>query len=343
MFDSESFDALCGVGVPRPNFQRLIAYVEPNEQQQEQRQEENNPMQLWHRRKAGNSGGNSASSISETRLRCPDNFVRATVVEVNPQTGQPMSRAHIYHRSLWPRLLVPNSRLSRRPKLMDIRQERLKQQQEEEEKHQGQNHLEIIWSPRSPRRLKERLKEKLKEKLKEEKAWDPNPIQVRNKAQQTEEEPGKLTLSKATSVSGSNIQEDLSQRKGIPALDMELRRMLSQYGVSAAQLTQRLQRIVGKEEEELLARSTSHKEQDGMGDESDVTVTWSRAVRKANASASGDGDSVTPDTSVTSSLATDSQEINELSTAAGLTAAFARRHKRFQLLARLSRSPSPRS
>ncbi|XP_050745029.1 uncharacterized protein LOC108024151 isoform X2 [Drosophila biarmipes] len=363
MFGSKSFDALCGVGVPRPNFQRLIAYIEPNEGGQE----ENLEMQLWHRRKP-NFG--SASSISETRMCCPEAFVRATVVEVNPQTGQPMTHGLYFHRSLCTRVLLPHPSLSRRSKVMDICQERLNQENFPMlETKPTITKLKVIWQ--CPGRFSQRM---------------------HHKALQTEEEPRKLTLDKATSVGGifrSIIaKEHLSKNKSysrrasciqahtrdpsaevrsmLSAFDVELRRLLSQYGVSSAHLTKVIQRFVLKElsrnqaDSQLLnmqdteqndrsrikfqrfSEPSIHKDKDKSDfsgeDDSDAIITESKDVEHQ---AVGNASLKTPNRSLSSSLATDSQEINELSTAAGLTAAFVRRHKCFQLLARQSRSPSP--
>jgi len=385
MFGSESFDALCGVGVPRPNFQRLIAYVEPNEGGQEEKLE----MQVWHRRKQNSA---SASSISETRMCCPEAFVRATVVEVNPQTGQPMTRGLTFHRSLCPTDLLPHPSLSRRSKVMDICQERLNQEKYPTlDKKPTITKLEVIWQ--CPDRSLQRVRAQMAFSCKElEKAL--NSIQVHHKALQTEEEPRKLTLDKATSVGGFSIipnryaKEHLLKskaytrrascvqehsrppstevRSNLPAFDVELRLLLTQYGVSAGQLTKMLQRFVIKElpgdqagtpslnirETEQNARSrrkiqrfsepSSDKDKDVSGysgdDDSYATITGGKDVEHQVV---GNAELVAPNRSLSSSLATDSQEINELSTAAGLTAAFVRRHKCFQLLARQSRSPSP--
>ncbi|XP_037725305.1 uncharacterized protein LOC119556896 isoform X2 [Drosophila subpulchrella] len=328
MFGSESFDALCGVGVPRPNFQRLIAYVEPNEGGHE----ENLEMQVWHRRKRNSA---SASSISETRMCCPEAFVRATVVEVNPQTGQPMTRGLTFHRSLCPTVLLPHSSLSRRSKVMDICQERLNQEKcPTLDKKPTFTKLEVIWQ--CPDRSLQRVRAQMAfscEKLLEKGFYS---IQVHHKALQTEEEPRKLTLDKATSVGGfsrsiignkyakehllknkaytrkaSCVQEhtrvpSTEVRSNLPAFDVELRRLLTQYGVSACQLTKMLQRFVIKElpgdqagtqslnirETEQNARSrrkiqrfsepSSDKDKDGSGysgdDDSDATITGGKDV-----------------------------------------------------------------
>ncbi|XP_032580933.1 uncharacterized protein LOC6615907 [Drosophila sechellia] len=85
---SASCNALCGVGTPRPNLQRLVSYVEPQEDDEED-------MVVWCR-----ANLDFACSLSEMRIRCGE--------------------AATYHRTLGDVDLAPHPLLSRRDKLMNI-------------------------------------------------------------------------------------------------------------------------------------------------------------------------------------------------------------------------------
>ncbi|EDV45401.1 uncharacterized protein LOC6555594 [Drosophila erecta] len=359
MFGSASFNALCGVGVPRPNFQRLIEYVDP---EPEDMDEENAMIPVWRRQELS-----SASSLSEMRIRCPEAFVRATVVGVNPETGQPVVQSITYHRTLGAGLLAPHPSVRRRPKLTDIPQERLSWDYQAPDEKPIPAKLEVIWqSPsltgcRDPRRVRGQM-DFAKQKAKEGKLLDSVPVRKKAKKVRSKKETRKLTHDKATSMAGFSSPKTASRsvragtrspkRKSIGnidtacVLDLELRRVLAKYRVSASQLSKRLHRLVLEELPETQVeggrtkipnskKAREHKCVRG------ATITWStvrtsqpkaldgRVAKNTEAVHSCDSS----ETYHSSSLATDSQENNELATAAGLTAAFVRRHKLFQLLA----------
>ncbi|XP_016986487.1 uncharacterized protein LOC108049713 [Drosophila rhopaloa] len=313
MYSSESINVLCGVGVPRPNFQRLITYVEPGGWRGWL--EEHREMQVWRRRKRSSV---SASSISETRLHCPEAFLRVTIVEVHPQTGRPMTRCLTYHRSLWPRHLSPHASLGRRPKLMNMRPVWPPPEERAFAK------LELIWQRPgidgglAPRRVPARMNVSGAEPENR----TVHPIRVHHKALQTEEEPRKVVHDKATCV-GSSSRSMISSR-----IAREKSQMLKEQ--------QEMVSVAKKVQVEKLKGRDRCNGKGSSGSDGGHSIASMDAVAQTAAAA----DAVTPDPSLASSLTTDSQGIDELSTAAGLTAAFAWRHEVFQQLAWRSRSLS---
>lgn len=160
MKSSRSLEDIFEVGRPRPNFQKLIPFSETPE--------DSPPLVVRYQRPGALC--RQRSSLSEMRLRCPDCMVRATIVSVNPLTGRPMAWAQTYHRSLNPRFVPPHRNLQRRPKIMDIRMERVLNQ---EEASQREEHIDIVYRrPKGGRRkmsVKKDInedKEKVEEKLK---------------------------------------------------------------------------------------------------------------------------------------------------------------------------------
>ncbi|XP_043661205.1 uncharacterized protein LOC122625250 [Drosophila teissieri] len=348
MFCSASFNALCGVGVPRPNFQRLIEYVEPEQEKEvkvetevmvEEEVKVANPTKLVWRRQQLSTG----FPPSEMRIRCPGAYVLATVVGVNPQTGQPIAQGVTYHRTLLTGHCRPHPSVSRRPKLMDIRQVRLSRECSAKRK--------VVWKRpsisrgRVPRRVRAQM-DFAKQMAKEGKPLHRTPVHHTAAQTEKEQERRKLTHDKATSVASffstsianrsaeeyMPIKESLVKIDSLSGsayvLDLELRRVLTKYRVSASQLSKRLHLLVLDElpdsqvEEGSTQIATSRK-----------ASTTSQA-KTLNAREDGSTQAVDNSDSKSSSLATDSQENHELSTAAGLTAAFVRRQELFQLLAK---------
>ncbi|KRK05650.1 uncharacterized protein LOC26536308 [Drosophila yakuba] len=355
MFCSASFNALCGVGLPRPNFQRLIDYVEPEQEEELEVEKELKVEEevkvatklVWRRQPLSTD-----FPLSEMRMRCPGAYVLATVVGVDPQTGQPIAQGVTYHRTLLTAHCRPHPSVSRRPKLMDICQERLSRECSAKRK--------VVWQRpsisrgRVPRRVRAQM-DFAKQKAKEGKPLDRAPVHhTGSRTEKVEEETRKLTHDKATSVASfistsianrsaaenTPIKESFRKNDSLTgsayALDLELRRVLTKYRVSASQLSKRLHRLVLHElpdsqvEEGSTPIPTSRK----ASDHRRASGTTTLQPKTRNARVDESPQAVDSSDSKSSSLATDSQEIHELSTAAGLTAAFVRRHELFRILVR---------
>ncbi|XP_017139417.1 uncharacterized protein LOC108153784 [Drosophila miranda] len=119
MFFSECIEQSCGVGRPNPNFQRLIPFIEPPSDEYE-----------GPGSKAPAPLDFSLVKIQQDsyRLTIPhkpsgkkpfEDFVRATIVDVDPLTGGPWLRHKIIYRSS-PRKVQPHSSLKRRQKMTNL-------------------------------------------------------------------------------------------------------------------------------------------------------------------------------------------------------------------------------
>ncbi|XP_039500508.1 uncharacterized protein LOC120457207 [Drosophila santomea] len=361
MFCSASFNALCGVGLPRPNFQRLIDYVEPEQEEELELEVEkqlkveeevkvaNTTKQVWRQQPLSTD-----FPLSEMRKRCPGAYVVATVVGVDPQTGQPIAQGVTYHRTLLTGHCRPHPSVRRRPKLMDICQERLSRECSAKRK--------VVWQRPSISRGRAQMDfAKQKAKAKEGKPLHRAPVHhtasrtEKEKVEaEKEEETRKLTHDKATSVASffrtsianrsaeenTPTKESLGKNDSLTgsayALDLELRRVLTKFRVSASQLSKRLHRLVLHElpdsqvEEGSTPIPTSRKARDHRR----ASGTTTPQPKTLDARVDESPQAVDSSDSKSSSLATDSQEIHGLSTASGLTAAFVRRHELFRLLVR---------
>nr|AAL90074.1 AT14307p [Drosophila melanogaster] len=225
---SASFNALCDVGTPRPNLQRLIPYVEPQQDDEED-------MVVWCR-----SNLDLACSLSEMRIRCPEHFDVATVVGVNSHTGKLIT--HFNHRKLGDVDLAPHPLLSRRDKFMDICQKQVMTSQGclASEGTPIPADLEVTWQSHSIFDCLALRKVRAEMNLADQKAAKNlvDRVEVHHKTLQTEEaERRKLIIDKANSARNLTIDKANSAR--ILAIDKatSARKLTIDNSTSAGTLT----------------------------------------------------------------------------------------------------------
>nr|CAA20904.1 EG:34F3.9 [Drosophila melanogaster] len=225
---SASFNALCDVGTPRPNLQRLIPYVEPQQDDEED-------MVVWCR-----SNLDLACSLSEMRIRCPEHFDVATVVGVNSHTGKLIT--HFNHRKLGDVDLAPHALLSRRDKFMDICQKQVMTSQGclASEGTPIPADLEVTWQSHSIIDCLALRKVRAEMNLADQKAAKNlvDRVEVHHKTLQTEEaERRKLIIDKANSARNLTIDKANSAR--ILAIDKatSARKLTIDNSTSAGTLT----------------------------------------------------------------------------------------------------------
>ncbi|EDW43746.1 GM19020 [Drosophila sechellia] len=410
---SASCNALCGVGTPRPNLQRLVSYVEPQEDDEED-------MVVWCR-----ANLDFACSLSEMRIRCGE--------------------AATYHRTLGDVDLAPHPLLSRRDKLMNICQKVCSAS----EGKPIPADMEVAWQNHSSIDCLDLRKVRAEMNFADQKVAKNlvDRVEVHHKPLQTEEAErrkltmvkansarnltiaketlaGKCTIDKATSARNLTIDKATSTRKltfdkensakiliidkatsarnlsfdkansarnltidkatsarkltidkatsarkwtidnatsarrsyipkryvsgyiskrksvgkteslsrGAYMPDLELNRAI---GLSASQPFRGQHCLVDSQEKDRTQMPNSRTSTSGRKSDGTSTPSWRIARTGANQNTEAESsDSFDSSNSFeSSSLVNDSQEDHELSTAAGLTAAFIRRHMLFHLLA----------
>ncbi|XP_033168395.1 uncharacterized protein LOC117146354 [Drosophila mauritiana] len=201
---SASCNALCGVGTPRPNLQRLVPYVEPQEDDEED-------MVVWCR-----ANLDFACSLSEMRIRCGE--------------------AATYHRTLGDVDLAPHPLLSRRDKLMDISQKVCSAS----EGKPIPADLEVAWQSHSSIDCLDLRKVRAEMNFADQKAAKNlvDRVEVHHKPLQTEEaERRKLTIVKASSARNLTIDKETLAGKWTIDKATSARNLTIDKATSARKLT----------------------------------------------------------------------------------------------------------
>ncbi|EDW25979.1 GL14433 [Drosophila persimilis] len=119
MFFSESIELSCGVGRPNPNFQRLIPFIEPPSDEYEGPGSQAPALLDLSLVKIQQDSYRLTTPHKPSGKKPSEDFVRATIVDVDPLTGGPWLRHKIFYRSS-PRKVQPHSSLKRRQKMTNL-------------------------------------------------------------------------------------------------------------------------------------------------------------------------------------------------------------------------------